>query len=120
MLNLRCGLGRGGGCGGGALQSAERTLVCLRSRIALWEKYYYAQFDIAHYISSDVGFTNIVVWSMLQSGAKTKYTVPTEQDNEGVGVGNALLKQPCVSLLHVHLNLRQNKRVSCTLTTSES
>ena len=30
-----------------------------------------------HYISSNVGFTNIDVWSTGQSGAETKYGVPT-------------------------------------------
>ena len=55
-----------------ALFPTERTLViiqlCLRSRIELWEKYYYAPFDVKYYFSADVGFTNIVVWSMGQSG----------------------------------------------------
>ena len=67
------------------LSLTERTPVniqlCLRSRIGLWEKYYYALFDITqrHYFCSDVGFTNIVVRYMGQSGAKTKYIVPTVQ-----------------------------------------
>ena len=47
-------------------------LLRLRSQIGLWEKYYYALFDILHYFSSDVGFTNIVVRSTEQSGAETK------------------------------------------------
>ena len=53
--------------------------LCLRSRIGLYEKYYYTLhvFDITPYFSSDVGFTNTVVWSTGQSGAKTKYRVPT-------------------------------------------
>ena len=29
------------------------------SPIGLWEKYYYASFDITHYFSSNVGFRNI-------------------------------------------------------------
>ena len=33
-------------------------------------------FDTTHHFSSDVGFTNIVVQSMGQSGAETKYRVP--------------------------------------------
>ena len=37
-----------------------------------------AQFDIIHYFSSDVGLTNIV-GSTGQSGAETKYKVPTVQ-----------------------------------------
>ena len=35
-------------------------------------------FDIKHYFSSDMEFTNIVVWSMEQSRAETKCGVPTE------------------------------------------
>ena len=35
-------------------------------------KYYYAPFDITHYFSSDVRFTDIVVQSMGQSGMETK------------------------------------------------
>ena len=45
---------------------------CLRSRRGLWEKYYHASFDLMYYFSSDVGFTNIVVWNMEQFGAETK------------------------------------------------
>ena len=59
------------------LSPTERTPIviqlCLKFRIGLWEKYYYALFDIMHYFSSDVGFTNIVVWFMGQSGVETKY-----------------------------------------------
>ena len=51
--------------------------LCLRSQIGLWGKYYYTPFDIMHCFCSDVGFTNIVVWSTGQSGAETKYTMPT-------------------------------------------
>ena len=40
-------------------------------------KYCYALLDITHYFSSDVGFTNIVVKSMGQSGVQKKYGVPT-------------------------------------------
>ena len=36
-----------------------------------------ALFDIMHYFSWDVGFTNIVVRSTGQSGVETKYRVPT-------------------------------------------
>ena len=64
-----------------SLSLTERTsiviLFCLGSRIGLWEIYYYALFDITHYFPSDVGFTNIVVWSAGQSDAETKYGVPT-------------------------------------------
>ena len=63
------------------LSPAERTPIviqlCLRSRMVLWEKYYYVPFDITNYFSSHVGFTNSVVWSMRQSGGETKYKVPT-------------------------------------------
>ena len=68
----------------GSLSSTERTPIviqlCLRSRIGLWEKYYYTLFtiDITIIFSSDMEFTNIVVWSMGQSGAKAKYRVITE------------------------------------------
>ena len=51
--------------------------LCLRSRIGLWEKYYYTLFDIMHHFPSDVGFTNTVVSSVGQSGVKTKFGVPT-------------------------------------------
>ena len=37
--------------------------LCLRSRIGLWEKFYYALFGITHYFSSYVVFTNIVARS---------------------------------------------------------
>ena len=41
-----------------ALSPTERTPIviqpCLRSRIGLWEKYYYALFDITHCFSSDI------------------------------------------------------------------
>ena len=61
----------------------ERTPIViqlsLRSRIGLWGKYCYAPFDIMHYFSSDVGFTNIVVWATGQSSAEMKYRVPTVQ-----------------------------------------
>ena len=36
-----------------------------------------APFDITHYFSSDVGFTNIVVRCTGQSGVEMKYGVPT-------------------------------------------
>ena len=51
---------------------------CLRqgSQIGLWEKYYFMPFDINHYCSSDVGFTNITVQSTGQPGAQTEYGVP--------------------------------------------
>ena len=42
-------------------------------------KYYYALLDIMHYFSSNMGFTNIVVRFMGQSGAETKYRKPTVQ-----------------------------------------
>ena len=51
--------------------------LCMKSRIGLWGKYYYALYDITHYFSSDVGFTNIVVWSMGHSSAEMKYRAPT-------------------------------------------
>ena len=59
-----------------SLSLTERSSV-LRSRIGLWEKYYYAQFDIMHVFSSDVGVTYIVVRSTRQSGVEMKYGVPT-------------------------------------------
>ena len=37
--------------------------LCLRSRIGLWVKYYYAVLGIKHYFPSDVGFLNILVES---------------------------------------------------------
>ena len=59
-----------------SLSPTERTPIvielCLRSRRGLWEEYYYAPFDITHYFSSNVGFTNIVVQSTRQSGAEMK------------------------------------------------
>ena len=36
--------------------------LCATTRIGFFgKKYYYAPFDIMHYLSSDVGFINIVV-----------------------------------------------------------
>ena len=35
--------------------------------------HYYIMFDIMHYFSSNVGFTNIVVWSIRKAGSETKY-----------------------------------------------
>ena len=55
-----------------AMSPTERIPIviqpCLRSRVGLWEKYYYALFDITHYFSPNVGFTNIVVRSTRQVG----------------------------------------------------
>ena len=51
-------------------------------------KYYYTLFDIKHYFSSDVGFTNIVVQSTRQYGAETKYGVPTVQGQCKVSICN--------------------------------
>ena len=45
--------------------------------MGLWENYYYALFNITHYFSSDMGLTKIVVRYTGQSGAETKYRVPT-------------------------------------------
>ena len=71
----------------------ERTPIviqlCLRSPTGLWENYYYAPFDITHYISSNVGFADIV-WSTGQFGAEMKYGVPTVQE-QWCDVGHILL-----------------------------
>ena len=45
---------------------------CLRSQMGLLEKYYCAPYAITRFFASDVGCTNIVVWSMGQSGAETE------------------------------------------------
>ena len=65
-----------------ALSLTEPTAIviqlCPRSRIGLWENINYSTpNDIMYYFSFDVGFTTIVVLSMGQSGAETKYAVMT-------------------------------------------
>ena len=62
------------------LSSTEGTPVyiviqlCLRSQIGLWEKYYYALFDIAHYFSSDVGLTNILLFGLWDTLVQRRTT----------------------------------------------
>ena len=43
--------------------SWQNALIQLCLRIGLWEKYYKPPFDVMHYFSSDVGFTNTVRFS---------------------------------------------------------
>ena len=64
-----------------SLSPTERTpftiQLYLRSRIGLWEKYYYALlvFDIMHYFSSDVRrFTNIVLFGLWDSLVQRRST----------------------------------------------
>ena len=83
-----------------ALSPTEFTPIViqlyLRSRVGLWEKYYYTLFDIMHYFSSEVGFTNIVVRSSKQSGMETKYGVPTVQ-------GHCILTSKShATYIHIH------------------
>ena len=64
-----------------SMSPTERTPIviqpCLRSRVGLWEKYYYTPFDITPYFPSDVGFTknSIVVQCTRQVGVEWCHTV---------------------------------------------
>ena len=85
---------------------AEHTPIVIQlpeiSNRNVGKKYHYAPFIITHLFSSDVGFTNIVVRFMGQSGVETKYGLPTVRgqwvtDSKNV---HALLSN---LLLHVFL-----------------
>ena len=59
----------------------RHTALSKISNRIVGKKYYNALFNITQCLASDVGFTNIVVQSTGQSGAKTKYGVPTVRGN---------------------------------------
>ena len=59
------------------MHSYRYTALSDISKKIVGKKDYHSLFDITHYLSSDVGFTNTVVRSTGQSGSKMKYGVPT-------------------------------------------
>ena len=58
--------------------------ICLRSRIGLWEKYYYAPLDIMHYFSSDVSLQILLLNPQDSLVQRRRMVCQLCEDNERV------------------------------------